>query len=171
MISKVMNDALNMQVDEEMSSSNLYLAMYGWLAENGLPGFAHWMREQAAEEYEHCMKIFDYILERGGSVNLGAVPAPDQKWNSVLEVVTELVEHEAKVTGLINDLMALALKENDYAAVSFLQWFVNEQVEEEASVGDVLTRVKMIGDNTSALYNLDMFLGERGADSAQNAAS
>ncbi len=72
MISKVMNDALNIQVDKEMASSNLYLAMYGWLAENGLPGFAHWMREQAAEEYEHCMKIFDYILERGGSVSLGS---------------------------------------------------------------------------------------------------
>ncbi len=73
MISKVMNDALNVQVDKEMFSSNLYLAMSGWLAENGLPGFAHWMREQAAEEYEHCMKIFDYIIERGGSVSLGAV--------------------------------------------------------------------------------------------------
>ncbi len=75
------------------------------------------------------------------------------------------------VTGLINDLMALAMKENDYAAVSFLQWFVNEQVEEEASVGDVLARLKMIGDNTSALYNLDMFLGGRGVDSVQETAS
>lgn len=169
MINKEMSDALNKQVDAEMYASNLYLGMYGWLAERGLPGFAEWMRLQAAEEYEHCMRIFNYIIERGGSVQLGAIPKPEGNWKSVLDVASELVDHEAKVTGMINNLMALAIEHKDYAASTFLQWFVNEQVEEESNVGDVLARVKMIGDNTAALYHLDASLGQRTASPAPEA--
>lgn len=166
MINKEMNDALNKQVDAEMYSSNLYLAMYGWLAEKSLPGFAEWMRVQAAEEYDHCMRIFNYIIERGGNVQLGAIPKPGGSWKSVLELTSEVVEHEEKVTGMINNLMDIAMQQKDYAATAFLQWFVTEQVEEENNVGDVLSRVKMIGDNTAALYHLDASLGRRSASPA-----
>ncbi len=162
MISEKMNKAFNEQVNKEMHSSYLYLSMSAWLAENGLPGFATWMREQADEEYEHCMRIFDYILERGGSIDLTAVAAPKTKWKDVEEVVKDVVDHEAMVTGLINNLMDVALQEKDHAAMIFLQWFVAEQVEEEASVGEVLDKVRLVGTNSGALYHLDMELAKRG---------
>ncbi len=161
MISKEMNDALNSQVNKEMYSSNLYLAMSAWLAEKGLPGFASWMRAQADEEYQHCMKIFDYIIERGGSVDLGEVAKPNAVWQTPLQVCEEVVSHEAEVTADINDLMDIAFNVKDHAAAAFLQWFVSEQVEEEASVGEVLDRMKMIGEQTAGLYHLDMELAKR----------
>lgn len=162
MLSEKMNDAFNDQVNKEMFSSYLYLAMSAWLAKNGLPGFAVWMRVQADEEYEHCMRIFDYILERGGHIQLSAVAAPQTEWKNVEDVVQEVVSHEAMVTGLINDLMNVALAEKDHAATIFLQWFVAEQVEEEANVGEVLDRVRLVGSDSGALYHLDMELAKRG---------
>ncbi len=167
MLSKKMNDMLNDQVNKEMFSSYLYLSMSAWLAQNGLPGFAVWMRSQADEEYEHCMKFFDYIHERGGIVELGAVDAPRNKWNDVEEVAKEIFDHEKMVTGLINNLMDVALAEKDHATTIFLHWFVAEQVEEEASVGEILDRVKMIGKDSGALYHLDMELAKRGAVSQE----
>lgn len=161
MISKKMNDALNAQVNAEMFSSYLYLSMSAWCNERSLTGFGNWMRVQAQEELFHGMKIYDYILERGGQVKLAAIDQPSADWESPLAVIEEVAQHEAKVTGLINDLMEVAILEKDHAANIFLQWFVEEQVEEEASVGEVLERLKMIGDASAGMFAMDMELGKR----------
>jgi len=161
MISKKMNDALNAQINAEMFSAYLYLAMSAWCSERSLAGFANWMRVQAQEEMSHATKIYDYVLERGGHVVLDAIDKPAADWSSPMAVIEETAQHEAKVTSLINDLMALANKEKDYASHIFLQWFVTEQVEEEASVGEVLERLKMIGKDSAGMFAMDLELGKR----------
>ncbi len=161
MISNKVCKALNDQVNAEMFSSYLYLSMSAWFSERSLSGFASWMRVQAQEELSHAMKIYDYILERGGKVELNAIEQPESKWKSVVDVVGEVAKHEAKVTGLVNDLVDVALSKKDHAANIFLQWFVAEQVEEEASVGEVLERVKMIDGDSAGMFAMDMELGKR----------
>lgn len=161
MISNRMNDALNEQVNAEMFSAYLYLSMSAWFSERSLTGFATWMRVQAEEENFHAMKIFDYILERGGNISLQTIEKPEAEWSSPIDVIGEVVAHEAKVTGLVNDLVEVALSEKDHAANIFLQWFVAEQVEEEASVGEVLDKLKMIGDDSAGMFAIDMELGKR----------
>ena len=161
MISDKMCKALNNQVNAELFSSYLYLGMSSWFSERSLSGFASWMRVQAQEELSHGMKIYDYILERGGKVELGAITQPESVWESPVAVVKEVVNHEAKVTGLINDLVDVALDERDHAANIFLQWFVSEQVEEEASVGEVFERMKMVDGNSGGMFAMDMELGKR----------
>ena len=161
MISKKMNEVLNGQVNAELYSSYLYLAMSSWFSEKSLSGFAGWMRAQAQEELFHSIKILDYILERGGSVQLDTIEKPKGSWSSPLEVIQETADHEAKVTGLINDLVDVGLKERDHAANIFLQWFVAEQVEEEASVGEVVEKIKMIGDDSAGMFAMDMEMGKR----------
>lgn len=161
MISNKMNDALNAQVNAEMFSSYLYLSMSAWCNERSLSGFGNWMRIQAQEELFHGMKIYDYILERGGQVKLATIDQPSSEWASPLAVIEEVAQHEAKVTGLINDLMEVAIQEKDHASNIFLQWFVEEQVEEESSVGEVLERLKMIGDASAGMFAMDMELGKR----------
>lgn len=161
MISTTVNDALNKQVNAEMFSSYLYLSMSAWCSERSLVGFANWMRVQAQEELFHATKIFDYILERGGKVELDAIEKPEATWGSPLEISQEVANHEAKVTALINDLVDVAIQEKDHAANNFLQWFVAEQVEEEASVGEVLERMKMIGKDSAGMFVMDMELGKR----------
>jgi len=161
MISKKMNEVLNGQVNAELYSSYLYLAMSSWFSEKSLSGFAGWMRAQAQEELFHSIKILDYILERGGSVQLDTIEKPKGSWSSPLEVIQETADHEAKVTGLINDLVDVGLKERDHAANIFLQWFVAEQVEEEASVGEVVEKMKMIGDDSAGMFAMDMEMGKR----------
>ena len=161
MISKKMNDALNEQVNAEMFSSYLYLSMSAWCSERSLSGFANWMRVQAQEELFHAMKIYDYILERGGNVQLKTIDAPSSEWVSPLAIAEEVVHHEAKVTGLINDLVEVALADKDHAANIFLQWFVAEQVEEEDSVGEVFERMKMVGDDSAGMFAMDLELAKR----------
>lgn len=161
MISKKMCKALNNQVNAELFSSYLYLSMSSWFSERSLSGFASWMRVQAQEELSHGMKIYDYILERGGKVKLGVIDQPESVWKSAVEVVEEVAAHEAKVTGLVNDLVDVALGEKDHATNIFLQWFVSEQVEEEASVGEVFERMKMIDGDSAGMFAMDMELGKR----------
>jgi len=161
MISKTVNDALNKQVNAEMFSSYLYLSMSAWCSERSLVGFVSWMRVQAKEELFHATKIFDYILERGGSIELETIEKPAATWDTALEISKEVANHEAKVTALINDLVDVAIQEKDHAANNFLQWFIAEQVEEEASVGEVLERMKMIGDDSAGMFVMDMELGKR----------
>lgn len=161
MISDKMCKALNKQINAELFSSYLYLSMSAWFSERSLSGFSSWMRVQAQEELSHGMKIYDYILERGGKIELGAIDQPDSVWKTPVEVVGEVANHEVKVTGLINDLVDVALDERDHAANIFLQWFVSEQVEEEASVGEVLERVKMIDGSSGGMFALDMELSKR----------
>ena len=161
MISKKMNEVLNGQVNAELYSSYLYLSMSSWFSEKSLSGFAGWMRAQAQEELFHSIKILDYILERGGNVQLETIEKPRGSWSSPLEIIQETADHEAKVTGLINDLVDVALEERDHAANIFLQWFVAEQVEEEASVGEVVEKMKMIGDDSAGMFAMDMEMGKR----------
>lgn len=161
MISDKMNAAFNDQINAEQFSSFLYLSMSAWFSSNGLPGFATWMRAQAKEEDFHANKMFDYLLERGGTVELQKIKKPRTDWESPLDAIQDVADHEAKVTGLINDLVDCALSEKDHASNIFLQWFVEEQVEEEASVGEVLDRMKLIGNNSSGMFAMDMEMGKR----------
>jgi ferritin len=161
MLGKTIQDAMNEQIKNEFYSAYQYLSMAAYCESMNLPGFAHWMRAQSQEETEHAMKFYDYILDRGGRVVLQAMEQPVVEFGSPLEVFERALEHERKVTAMINDLYGLALRENDYASQAFLQWFVTEQVEEEKNAGDVVETLKMIGDKSEALFLLDRELGQR----------
>ena len=161
MISKKMNGVLNGQINAELYSSYLYLSMSTWFSEKSLSGFASWMRSQAQEELFHSVKMLDYLLERGGNTVFEAIDKPDGNWSSPMEVMQETAAHEAKVTSMINDLVDVALEERDHASNNFLQWFVAEQVEEESSVGDIVEKMKMIGDDSAGMFAMDMEMGKR----------
>ncbi|MCX5877471.1 MAG: ferritin [Deltaproteobacteria bacterium] len=161
MLSKTVEKALNEQINAEFYSSYMYLSMSTYFDSIGLPGAAQWMQVQVQEEWFHGMKLFGYVNERGGRVALKAIKQPPVDWKSTLHVFQEILSHEQKVTGLINNLVNLALEEKDHATNIFLQWFVSEQVEEEANVGAVLDKLKLIGKDTTALFTLDATLGQR----------
>lgn len=161
MLSPKMEAALNQQVTAEFYSAYFYLSMSAYCESASLTGCAKWMRSQAQEELYHGMKIYDYINERGGRAIMGAIEQPQSEWDSVQSVFDNVLAHEQKVTGLINNLMNLAQDERDHAATSFLQWFIEEQVEEEASVGAVVDKLKMIGKDGNGLFVLDRELGQR----------
>ena len=161
MLSKTMEKALNEQINAEFYSSYMYLSMSTYFDSVGLSGAAQWMQAQTQEEWFHGMKLFRYVNERGGRVALKAIKQPPVAWKSTLHVFQDVLSHERKVTGLINDLINLALEEKDHATNIFLQWFVSEQVEEEANVGAVLDKLKLIGKDTTALFTLDATLGQR----------
>ena len=162
MIEKAMQEAMNEQINKELFSSYLYLSMAAYFEDKNLPGFAHWMRLQADEEREHAMKFYDFILERGGRVILKAIDAPKTEWSSSLEVAEEVAAHEAKVTASINALYELALKEKDYPAQVMLQWFINEQVEEEKNAAEIVANLKLIEERGTAVLMLDHRLAKRG---------
>jgi ferritin len=161
MVKEEVQEALNEQINAELYSAYLYLSMAAYFENRGLSGFAHWMRVQEAEERMHAMKFFDFILERGGKVALKEVDAPPIEWDSPLATFEAVYAHEQKITTLINDLVRLARKHEDYATESFLTWFVDEQVEEERNVDDVLRKLKLIGDSTQGLLMLDRELSQR----------
>jgi len=161
MLSKKMNKVLNNQINAEIFSSYLYLSMSGWFESKGLSGFANWMRMQAKEETFHAEKFFDYINERSGRVILGSIDKPESDWKSPLVVFEEALGHEELISGMINELVDCALKEKDHATNNFLQWFVAEQVEEEASVGAVIDRLKLIDNDSAGLFALDLELAKR----------
>jgi ferritin len=161
MISKKMVDALNEQVDAELYSAYLYLAMEAYFHDAGFSGLANWMHVQTLEETTHAMKIFDFIVERGGRAALKAIEKPQETWKSPVEVFKAVCNHEQKVTGLINGLVDLAIKEKDHATNSFLQWFVDEQVEEEASADAILQKLKMVQDAPGGLFMMDKELASR----------
>jgi ferritin len=163
MISKKMETALNKQINAEFYSSYLYLSMAADFEAKNLPGFANWMKVQAQEEWGHGMRIYQYINEQQGRVTLEAIEAPQKEWASALEMFEAANKHEQHVTSLIHDLVTVATGEKDYASQIFLQWFVNEQVEEEASASAIVARLKMIGDSPQGLLILDHELGERKA--------
>lgn len=163
MLNDKMQEALNSQLNAELFSSYLYLAMSAYLKTAGFDGFSHWMRVQAQEEMVHGAMFYDYILSRDGKVALAQIEKPDAVWGSPLEAAEATLAHERKVTGLINTLMELAHAEKDYAAVQFLQWFVAEQVEEEASAEDLVRKLKLAGSDGSALLMIDGELSQRPA--------
>ncbi|KPK35822.1 MAG: ferritin [Phycisphaerae bacterium SG8_4] len=161
MISKKMEEALNEQVNAELFSAYFYLSMESWFKSKNLNGFANWMRVQTQEEMTHAMKIYDFIDERGGRITLKAIEGPQTEWDSPLAVFEAVYEHEQKVTGLINDLVDLSIKEKDHATNSFLQWFVSEQVEEEASADAAVQQLKMVESAPGGMFMLDRELGQR----------
>ena len=161
MIAKKIEDAFNAQINAEIYSSYLYLSMSAALEGMNLPGFASWMRVQVQEETAHAMKLYDYIIERGGTVTLTTIDGPPTTWKDVTAVMTATLEHEQEVTRLINSLMDLSLAEKDHAATMFLQWFVSEQVEEEASAMEILGKLEIAGDTSGGLYMLDKELAGR----------
>jgi ferritin len=161
MIKKNLQDALNEQINKEMYSGYLYLGMSAHLAEANLSGFANWMRVQFKEEQAHAMKLFEYLLDRGGRVTLKAIDAPPATFGSPLAVFQQALEHEKKVTGLIHKLYELAEKEKDHALAGELQWFIKEQVEEEKNATEIVENLKRAGAQVSALMFLDGRLGQR----------
>lgn len=161
MISKKLEDAINAQINAEMWSAYLYWSMSAYCHEAGLPGFANWFAVQFKEEQDHAQILFNYLVSRGGRVLLQPIEAVDTEWESPLAAFEKTYAHEQKVTSLINDLMHIAVEERDYAAQSRLQWFVDEQVEEEENALDMIQKLRLIGDNGYGLYNLDRELASR----------
>lgn len=162
-INKRMESALNDQIKWELYSSYLYLSMSSWYESKGLKGFAQWEYVQAQEENDHAMKIYRYVISRGGRVVLQPIEAPPSEWKSPLEAFEVSLEHEQKVTGMINNLVNIAIEEKDHATHNMLQWFVDEQIEEEDDAGNVVDQLRMIedGGGSAMLYMLDKELGTR----------
>jgi ferritin len=161
MVSEKVQRALNDQLAREMYSGYLYLAMSAWFESVNLPGCAHWMRVQAREEEAHGMRFYSHVVDRLGRVTLQAIQCPPAQWDSPLAAFEAAFEHEQAVTGHINDLLALARAEDDNATAAFLQWFVTEQVEEEAQADKIVQQLRTIGDAPAPLLMLDATLGKR----------
>ena len=161
MISKSLNKAINNQINKELFSEYLYLSMSAWFAKENLDGFANWMLVQAQEEHFHAMKFFNYVIERGGEVELLAIEKPAKEFKNPLSAFKAALEHEEFITKSINELMDLAIKEKDHASRSFLQWYVDEQVEEEANADRIVNQLKMVGDHMQGIFMLDRELGQR----------
>jgi ferritin len=161
MLTEKMQTALNGQLNAELYSSYLYLSMNAYFKSINLDGFANWMYYQAQEELEHSLKFYDFIIQRGGTVQLQQIAAPPTEWGSPLAVFEATLAHEQKVTGLINNLVDVAHEERDHATNIFLQWFVSEQVEEEENVGGVLEQLKLMGDAKGGLFMIDRELAKR----------
>lgn len=162
MIPKTVLEALNHQIQKEVSSAYYYLSMAAHFHSVNLNGFAHWMRKQYEEETTHGLKIYDYIGERGGRVVLEAIEKPQAEFKTPLEVINLVLEHEKKVTASINSVYELAVKEKDYPTQIMLEWFVKEQVEEERAAEDIVNMLKMIGDAPAGLVMLDRQMAMRG---------
>ena len=163
-MNKKIEKAMNSQLNAEAYSGYLYWSMSAALEDMGLRGFAHWMRVQSNEELDHARKFYHHIIERGGRVKLTAIDSPPTEWKGVLPMMEETLAHEEKVTALIHDLMDLAIAEKDHAAAVFLQWFVSEQVEEEANASEIIQQLKMGGDAKGPLLMLDRQLAKRKAE-------
>ena len=161
MLSEKLQKALNEQINNELFAAYQYLAMAEYFAAMNLDGFAHWMRLQREEEIEHAMKIFEFVIDRDGRVKLGAIGAPSAEFASPLDVLKKALEHERAVTQKINGVYTAAKQENDYPTEALMQWFVLEQVEEEASALKVVERLEMAGEDKAALLMIDREMGQR----------
>jgi ferritin len=159
-----MQEALNKHANAEFYSSYLYLSMSAYFWSINLTGFAHWMRIQAREELSHALKFYDYVVERGGRVSLQTVETPAAQWDSPLAAFEDAYRHEQQVTGLINQLVDESIQTRDHATNAFLQWFVTEQVEEEAAADAIVERLKLVGGAPSGLFMIDHELGERASE-------
>ena len=153
--------ALNDQMQAEFYSSYIYLSMSAWCEDANYEGFAHWMRMQAQEELQHAMKIYDYVNMTGGRVKLQAVEQPAVEWDAPLAMFEDSLAHERHMTENINKLVGLCMQENDFATSAMLQWFVSEQVEEEATVDAILGKLQLMGGAGPGLFMLDQELGSR----------
>ncbi len=161
MISDKMTKALNDQVNAELYSAYLYLSMSGYAADKDMNGASKWFFAQMQEEMSHAQKIYDYVFSRDRRVELQAIDKPPADFDSFKHMMEETLAHEQKVTSLINAVADLAQEEKDHATYGFIQWFVDEQVEEEESVRDILAEINLAGDNRAGLYMIDKALGAR----------
>ena len=168
MLTDKMQTALNNQINMELSAYYTYLSMSAYFEAEGLQGFATWMYHHAEEEMMHAMKIYDFIHSRRGRVSLQALNAPAQTWDSALAAFEDALHHEQKVTTSIDDLVNMSNEEKDHATASFLQWFVDEQVEEEEVVDAVIQKLKLIKDFSAGLYLLDRELADSAANEAES---
>lgn len=162
MLSKTMQDAINVQINKEFYSAYLYLSMSAYFESNNMPGSAKWMRTQFGEEQVHALKMYDYVLDQGGKVTLQAIAQPPTTFDSPVAVWQQVVEHEKNVTALINALYAQAVAEKDYATQTFLAWFVTEQIEEEKNATLMAERFKQAGTNVASLLLFDGHFTKRG---------
>jgi len=160
-MNKKIEEAFNKQINEELYSAYLYLSMSAWFEAENLKGMANWMRQQSQEEMTHAMKFYNFIFDRDGTVALMEIRSPKTEWKSPQDAFEEAFSHERKISGMIHELVDLSLNESDHAANSFLQWFVNEQVEEEATVKEIVDKLKFAGDNKVTLFMMDSDLGQR----------
>jgi len=161
MISEKMQKALNDQINAEFFSAYLYLAMAAYFEEKNLPGFAHWMEVQYEEESMHARKIYRYVVDRGGRVHLKTLETPQEEWDSPLSAFEAAYKHEQYITGRINDLVKLASELGDFTTQSFLQWYLNEQVEEEANVDEIVQSIHLMDNDKRSLFLLDRELKQR----------
>lgn len=164
MLSKNLASEINTQIKLELYSGYLYLSMAAYFEAMNLSGFAHWMKKQALEEQEHAMKFYDYLNDRGDRVLLQAIDQPPAEFDSPLAIFEQSLEHEKSVTARINLLYSIAVKDNDYASQSFLNWFVDEQVEEEKNVSEIVEWLKMSGNSPHAVFMINNQLAQREND-------
>jgi ferritin len=161
MIKKTLENALNEQINAEFHSAYIYLSMSSYFLSVGLAGYANWMRVQYQEELAHATRFFDYVNERGGRVQLSPIGEVQVDFSGVVDVFEKTLEHEQLVTGMINKLMDISIQESDHATKSFLQWFVDEQVEEEANVDQILNNLKLIKGEGQGLLMMDREMQNR----------
>lgn len=161
MLKEEMADALNDQIREELFSAHLYLSMSAYFESIGLKGFAKWMIVQYREETEHAMRIYHYLVSQGARIRLQAIKEPQTDWASPLEVFEATLKHEEHITDCINKLVDIAEEIKDRATNNFLQWFIDEQVEEEENARQIINRLKLVNDNKNGLFMLDKELGQR----------
>jgi ferritin len=164
MLSKKTQTALNKQIKMEMDSAYLYMSMSNWSVEQNLNGFASWMMQQYQEEMVHAMKLYKFVQDNGGKVVLEEIDKPKASWKSPREMFEDTLGHEKKVTASIHKLFELAGEEKDYATEVMLHWFINEQVEEEATADEILQKIIMIGEKSTAIWWIDKELGKRGKE-------
>jgi ferritin len=162
MLSQKLQQAFNEQINHEMASSYLYLSMAAYAHSMNLPGFAHWLELQYKEEQGHAMKLYKFVNERGGRVELLRIDQPSSDFKSPAHLFEEVLKHERKITGLINRLYETAMEQKDYAAQVLLHWFIEEQVEEEAAANEILETIRMAGEKGHALIMMDRQLARRG---------
>jgi len=167
-IGKKMNDALNGQINEEIFSAYLYFAMAADFEAKDWPGVASWMKIQAQEEMGHALKIYNWINERGGKAVFAAIEKPQESWETALELFEGALEHEQHITSCFYNLVKIARDEGDISAEIFLQWFVTEQVEEEANASEIVGKIKKVKDSQNGMYMLDKELSVRSAAPVQS---
>jgi ferritin len=163
-MSESVPEAINEQVIHEFQSAHQYLSLAAWFEDQKLPGFASWMRVQAREEHGHAMRFFEHMVDRDWRVRLGGIEQPRQDFSSPLDAATAVLENERRVTRLIDNLLELAVEARDHAAKVLLDWFVNEQVEEEKVADQLVADVKLAGEDPAALLYLDGRLAQRGSE-------
>ncbi len=161
MLSKILEEELNKQINEELFSAYLYFAMSAHFESENWKGFAKWLKIQALEELTHADKFYNYLIERGNKVELLSIDKPQKEWGNALNAFEDGLKHEQHITQRINHIMDVAIKEKDYATQSLLKWFIDEQVEEEANFSEIVAKLRMIEDAPRALFYLDHELGKR----------